>query len=115
VGTDFIEKTKRSFDKHLDRQKAKLATADLFTQELGDMCQTFPAVIQDGAVVTPGEALVAEVAGGHIILTHDLRVVAIVADPPVAVLNAIQDSCGIATALVQEVHMFSGIAEVTLC
>lgn len=115
MGTDFIEKTKRSFDKHLDRQKAKLATADLFTQELGDMCQTFPAVIQDGASVSPGEALIAEIAGGHLILTKNLRVVAIVADPPAAVLSAVQESCGIATALVQEVHGFSGIAEVTLC
>lgn len=115
MGTDFIEKTKRSFDKHLDRQRAKLATADLFTQELGDMCQTFPAVIQDGALVVSGDALIAEIAGGHLILTHDLRVVAIVTDPPTAVLSAVQDSCGIATAIVQEVHSISGIAEVTLC
>ncbi|HMU22844.1 MAG TPA: hypothetical protein PKC48_11165 [Sphingorhabdus sp.] len=92
-----------------------MSTSDLFTQDMGDMCQTFPAVIESGASLTPGEALTAEIAGGQLILTLDLRVVAIVSDPPGAVLNAVRDSCGIATAIVQEVHGISGIVEVTLC
>ena len=115
VGTDFIEKSKRGFDKYLDRQRAALATSDLFTRQIGDMCQSFAADIQGNAAIEVGEALHAEAAGSQLILTRDLRVIAVVADPPASVMQAVQDSCGIATALVQEVHGFAGTIEVTLC
>jgi hypothetical protein len=115
VGTDFIEKTKRSFDKHLDRQRAKLATADLFTCEPENMCQTFPGVMASGANLNVGEELTAEVIGNQLILTKGLKVVATVADPPAVIFEAVQQSCGVATAIVQDVHAIAGIVEVTLC
>lgn len=115
MGTDFIERSKRGFDKYLDRQRAALATSDLFTQQIGDMCQSFAADVEGSAAVEVGEALHAEIAGGQLVLTRDLKVVAVVVNPPAAIMEAVQDSCGIATALVQEVHVFAGTIEVTLC
>lgn len=115
MGTDFIERTKRSFEKHLDNKRAKLATADLFSVEPTDVCQTFSAVVEGTAKICVGEALAAEVSSNRIVLRRELQVVAVVTDPPVPVLQAIQDSCGIATAIVQEVHIFAGVIEVTLC
>lgn len=115
MGTDFIEKSKRGFDKYLDSQRAALATSDLFTQQIGDMCQSFAADIQGNAAIEVGDALHAEIAGSQLVLTRDLKVVAVVADPPASIMQAVQDSCGIATALVQQVHDFAGAIEVTLC
>lgn len=115
MGIDFIEKTKRSFDKHLDAKRAKLATADLFTQDPEDVCQIFPANLKEGARPKVGDELTAEVDGKQIILRMGLRIVAIVDAPPSVVLQAIQESCGVATAIVQEVHEIAGVIEVTLC
>jgi hypothetical protein len=115
VGTDFIDKSKRSFEKHLDTKRAKLATADLFTREIGDVCETFPADIADNAQLTSGEALHAEMVGGVLVLTRALHVVGVAHNPPAAVVEAIRDSCGVATAIVQEIHIFAGTVEVTLC
>lgn len=115
MGTDFIEKTKKGFHKHLDRERAKLATANLFTREPVNVCETFVAESQGRRTFSQGDALVAEVSGGNLVLKRGLDVVAIAPDPPTAVLEAVRESCGIATAIVQDYHEGAGILEVTLC
>lgn len=90
MGTDFIERSKRGYEKYLDRQRAALATSDLFTQQIGDMCQSFAADVEGNAVIEVGDALHAEIAGGQLVLTRDLKVVAVVANPPGAVMEAVQ-------------------------
>lgn len=58
--------------------------------------------------------LIAEVDGQTLVLSNDQTVVARGTVPP-SILQAVEDSCGVATAIVQEVHEFSGVVEVTLC
>lgn len=115
MGVDFIQKTKRSFEKHLDVQRAKLGTSDLFTREPMETCQAVAAELRPGATAREGQELTAEISGKSLILRQGLTTVAVVSAPPAAIIQAVEESCGLATAVVEHVHEISGMIEVTLC
>lgn len=115
MGVDFIQRTSRTFDKHLDLQRAKLGTADLFTRGPVETCPAFSADLVAETIPKIGAELIAEIDGETLTLSNEWGVVARGLDVPAALMQAVEDSCGLATAVVQEVHEFSGVVEVTLC
>jgi hypothetical protein len=115
VGVDFIQKTKRSFEKHLDIHRVNLGTADFFTRDPIERRPAFPADLAGGSRPKVGDELIAEVEGSTLVLSDKMRVVAFGDGIAPAILQAVEDSCGLATAIVQEVHELSGVIEVTLC
>lgn len=115
MGVDFIQRASRTFEKHIDMARARLGTADLFSRSPEEVCPTFPADLVGKHSVGQGQELTVEVAGEALAFRTGLTVVAITNDVPANVLAAIQDSCGVATATVQQVHPISGVIEVTLC
>jgi hypothetical protein len=113
VGVDFIQKTKRSFEKHLDLHRVNLGTADLFTRHPVELRPTFSADLAGGACPKAGDDLIAEIEGQTLILSSKMQIIATGVAP--IILQAVEESCGLATAIVQEVHELSGVIELTLC
>ena len=115
MGVDFISRVGRTFEKHLDLARARLGTADLFSQAPEEARCSFPIDAVGRVSVKRGQELTVEIASGALVLRDVLSVVGRSGAPPSDVLQAIECSCGIATAVVQEVHEISGVIEVTLC
>lgn len=115
MGIDFIQRTRRTFDKHLDLQRTKLGTADLFTRGPVELCPAFSADLTGHETPKVGSELIAEADGNTLTLSNARGVVARGITVSPLIIQAVQDSCGLATAVVQEVHEFSGVVEVTLC
>lgn len=115
MGVDFIQKSKRSFEKHLDIHRVNIGTADLFTRDPAERRTAFPANLVGGSRLNVGDELIAEIEGRTLILSDKMRIVALGEGIDAAILQAVADSCGLATAIVQEFHELSGVIEVTLC
>lgn len=115
MGVDFIRKVSRTFEKHLDLARSELGTADLFTRTPIEDRPSFPVDVAPGVRLDTGQELTVEVSNETLVFRDVLSVVARADAPTAAVLEAINSSSGIATAIVQEMHDLSGVAEVTLC
>lgn len=115
MGVDFIQKTARTFEKHLDLARARLGTADLFTRAPVESRPAFAADAIGQPALKCGQELNVELDGDVLVLRDGLRVVARASQPASAILDAVVSSSGIATGVVQEIHELSGVVEVTLC
>lgn len=115
MGVDFIGRTGRTFEKHLDIARARLGTHDLFTRAPMEDRPSFPIKAAPNARLQQGQELTVEVAGERLVFRDVLSVVATVEAPMPDTFEAVRASSGVATAIVQEVHHLSGVAEVTLC
>jgi hypothetical protein len=115
MGTEFLNRTKQTISKHIDTQRAALATPELFTTKPGDRSRSYVATVLDGANVAGGESLIAEVRDGSVKMRRGNDVVVSLDNPPSEVVTAIQNSGGAANGVVRRVHKLSGKADVTLC
>ena len=115
MGVDFIGRVGRTYVKHLDGARVRLGTSDLFTRTPVEDRPTYPVETKRGAKLTAGQALTVEVAGDALVYRDVLSVVAQDNAPSADVMRAVRESCGIATAIVQEVHELSSVAEISLC
>ena len=104
MGSDFIEKSTPSFKKSWDRAKVALATADLFTTTPD--CNVRAAEADQLTIEAQGTRLVARKGNSE---------VALMPDPPLAIHQAVVDSCGIAKGTVEHIHPIAGVVEVSLC
>jgi hypothetical protein len=115
VGVDFIGRVGRTYVKHIDGARARLGTSDLFTGTPEEDRPTYPIEIKRGAKLRTGQELTVEVSGESLVYRNVLSVVAQDDAPPADVLKAVRDSCGIATAIVHDVHELSSVVEVSFC
>lgn len=115
MGADFIQRTKRAFEKHLDLQKVHLATADLFTREPSDCSPTLVARLETDAQVAVGQELIVEVVNGDVVASVGHSRVATALNPDPMIVAAISDSCGLAAGIVEVTHAISKTIEVRLC
>ncbi|MGO1078819.1 hypothetical protein [Inquilinus sp. CA228] len=115
MGVDFIGRISRAFEKHLDLARVRLGTCDLFTRVPIEDRPTFPIDVRPNAKIEIGQELIVEISGQSLVFRDVLSIVAKVDAPPADIYQAVEDSCGVATAIVQDVHELSAVAEVTLC
>jgi hypothetical protein len=115
MGIDFIGKAAPSFEKSWDRARVRLGTADLFTRQPQAAARTAAAAIAPGVTLRAGEFLVVECDGTDLVALRQQAVVARFVDPPGSLVKAVQDSCGVAKGTVEDVHVLSSIAEISLC
>ncbi len=115
MGTEFLNRTKKTIAKRIDTQRAALATPWLFTTEPGDRPRTYVATIVAGANVANGESLIAEVRNGSVKMRRGNDVVVSLDNPPNEVVVGIESLGGVANGIVRRVHKLSGKADVTLC
>jgi hypothetical protein len=115
MGTEFLNRTKKTIAKHIDTQRAALATPELFTIKPNDRPRSYVATVAAGACLTDGESLIAEVRNGFVKMRRGNDVVVSLDNPPSEVVTAIENSGGSANGIVRRVHKLSGKADVTLC
>ncbi|WP_434615208.1 hypothetical protein [Azospirillum sp. B2RO_4] len=115
MGADFVEKATPSFLKSWDRGKVELATSDLFTRKPSKATRTAAADIIGNTNLSAGDKLTVEIRGGELFALRGNRSVAKFPNPSPALIQAIGDSCGIAKGTVEQVHIFSGVAEISIC
>ena len=108
MGTDFMEKVKKPFRKHLDLQRAKLKTNDLFTVQpelVGRILRAEP--IQDGSAQI-GDKVVVEPETGCLVARKGMTVVGKIANPPKGVLEKLDSAGSVLPAQVAEVNEVCG-------
>jgi hypothetical protein len=115
MGADFIERAAKSFEKSWDRARVELATADLFTQKPSGAKYTAAANIVGSAQLRVGDHLTVEPQDGGLVALRGNLEVARFPNPPAELLKAVEDSCGIAKGVVEQVHDIASVAEISLC
>jgi hypothetical protein len=115
MGSDFIERMKHSYRKMLDRARVDLATADLLTKTTACAARTAVADIVNGQCLEVGEQITVEIENGQLVGRRGFTEVARFRAPPDDIFQAVEASSGIAKGIVEQVHDFAGVAEISLC
>lgn len=115
MGADFVEKATATFEKSWDNARTELATSNLFTKSPSSTVRTAAADILDATDLAPGMSLVVENSQGQLVGRLGTKTVAIVRNPPVELIKAIDESCGVAKGTIEEVHKLSHVVEISLC
>ncbi len=115
MGADFIEKATPTFKKSWDRARTALATADLFTNAPSCAARTAAAEVIGKAQLKVGDRLTVEVQDGALVARRGNSDVARFTNPAPALVQAVEQSCGVAKGTVEQVHDLAGVAEISLC
>ena len=114
MGADFIEKATPTFKKSWDRARVALATADLFTREPSCAARIAAAEIVGNEHLQVGDHLTVEPQGGGLVALRGNTEVARFTKPSAELVEAVENSCGVAKGIVEQVHDLAGIAEISL-
>jgi hypothetical protein len=115
MGSDFIEKVAPACKKSWDRARLRLATAGLFTDEPSCAPRTIAGDIVGDEKVALGEGLTVETEGRRLVARRGLTEVVRFNNPPPEVMRAVEQSCGVASGRVEEVHELARVVEISLC
>jgi len=115
MGADFLDKATPTFKKSFDRARIKLATADLFTREPTANARTCAADIIGDASFAVGDHVVLEKSANRLIGRRGTREVLTISSPPSELVNAIENSSGVAKGIVKSVHQLAGVVELSTC
>ena len=115
MGADFLDKATPTFKKSFDRARTKLATADLFTREPTANARTCAADIIGDASFAIGDHVVLEKFENRLIGRQGTREVLKISRPPAELVNAIENSSGVAKGIIQSIHQLAGVVELSTC
>jgi len=62
-----------------------------------------------------GDTVTVEAEEPALVARQRLTEVARIVNPPSELLHAVQDSCGVAKGIIDQVHNIAGVAEISLC
>ena len=113
MGVDFINKTKKSFKKGLDRSRTELATPKLFSRDTHQQPRSYKARIRDNHVLRADEKVgVRLLEEDQVVAVDGLDVVAEMASPSDELIEALRQSHGEACGTVLVVHEMASVAEI---
>lgn len=115
MGADFIERAGKSVRKSWDRERTELAKADLFTHAPSCLARTAAAELSDGVELEVDDHLTVEAHDGQLFARQGNLEVARFRNAPPDLVEAIENSCGIAKGKVEKVHKLAGVVEVSIC
>ena len=115
MGIEFVRHKAKPYRRRWDIGRRDLGTADLFTQEPTCVARMLPFDLSQSADVHVGDAVTVEINGAALIARVRLHEVARSENPPREILSAVQDSCGIAKGMIEQVHGLARVAEISLC
>lgn len=113
MGSDFLKKTKQTIMKHIDRQRAALASPDLLTSVPTDQARCWVASVEGAANLPQGSKVMAEVDGNAIRLRQGNSYFAKLDNPTPDILSKISAAGG-AGATIERVLKLSGKVEISL-
>lgn len=113
MGVDFINKTKRSFKKALDKSRTELATPKLFSREADQQPRSYKARIQAGRMLCAADKVgVRLVEKDRVVAVDGFDVVAKLESPSHELVEALRASYGEACGTVLVVHELASVAEI---
>lgn len=115
MGTEFLNRTKKTIAKHVDAKRVALSTPTLFTVIPTNRPRSAVISLAAEVSVANGEALLVETCGGRVSVRRGNSLVGSYDNPSNDVISAIEQSGGVANGVVQRVHKLSKKAEITLC
>ena len=115
MGSEFLKRTRATHVKSIDAGRARLGTADLFTQTPKDQPRCAVAILSGGAKVDAGEMLIVEPKGSELVASRGNSEVARIKNPPADVMRAVCNSGGVAKGEVQKINKLSKTADISLC
>lgn len=115
MGTDFLERTKKTIKRSWDRERVALATSDLLTRHPDRVSRSVVGEIIGDAKLSQGEKLTVEKDSDGLIARRGLTDVVRISQAPPDVVRGVEDSCGIGVGIVDLVHGPAGIVEMTVC
>jgi hypothetical protein len=115
MGSDFIDRGKRTFAKSWDRARIRLCTSDLFTETPGCAGHSAAFDLLGDLGLKPGDTVVVAKEGCELVARNGLTTVGRAPNPPNDVLRAVEESCGMAKGMIDRLHTAAGVAEISLC
>jgi hypothetical protein len=115
MGTDFIERAKKTINAGYDRRRYDLAREGLFTRH--PECARYAGRIKlrPGRSVEVGEEVLIEERDGWLFASRGMDVIGDFRDPPPALRAALRDYGGAMPGRVDSVMDFSEAAEIVPC
>ena len=115
MGIEFIRKAAKPFRRLWDEGRKALGTAGLFTEQPTPEGRSAPFDLAPDASLNVGDVVVVEAEGESLIARQRLHEVARIINPPAELLQAVQQSSGVAKGTIDQVHMLSRVAEISVC
>ena len=116
MGAEFLSRTRKTIRKTIDGSRVALATNNLFSAIPGEQSRVYLGTINSGAKVAVGESFIVEARKpSSVMLRRGNEIVGGMDNPSMQIFSSIQQSGGVARAIVQRVHPVSGKVDVTLC
>lgn len=111
MGLDFITAKAKAFKKAWNGSMAALAEPDLFSpdEEWDEQHVLFD--VHGGCIVTEGEELVVQIAGGSLVALRGQQAVATAGNPPASIIAAISRAHGYVLARVARYSAVSRTAD----
>jgi hypothetical protein len=114
VGLDFITTCTPTFQRSWDRNRVELTEPDLFRRHPELAGRTFRLAPSEGGGVGEGEAIILRWCATDLMAYRERSLVGVVANPPRALLDAIDQAGGALCARVERVHRRSGAADISI-
>ena len=108
MGIDFINKTKKTFQKTLDKSLVELGTPDLFTRYPDESPRRYLLTVGEGYQIRKDQhLLICLWEDGKVLALVGLEVVGEFAEPPGELIEALKDrsACGKVEVVYQELDM----------
>lgn len=115
MGVEFLNRTKKTIIKHIDRNRVALSTPTLFTINPSETARRVVGSLSGGASVSNGESLVVEVRNGAAHLRRGNALIGSLDCPSNDIIGRIERSGGAAGGVVHRVHKISRKVEISLC
>jgi hypothetical protein len=115
MGSEFLNRTKKTIVKHLDAKRAELARRTLLTLQPKNQPRSSIASLDAGAIVAGGETLIVEYRSGSLKLRRGNAFVGTLDNPAPDIVSAVEKSGGAANGVIQRVHVLSRKVDVSLC
>ena len=113
MGSEFLEKTQKTFKRSMDRRRILLATPDLFTAEPTKKMRTVFADIVGGTSIKQGDQFIIEACPEGLVGRIGHTDIVRIGKPPADLLNAVDAACGVALGRVENVHGDADVAEIS--
>jgi hypothetical protein len=115
MGTDFLERAKKSIKRSWDRERVALGTSDLLTRQPDCAGRSVVGEIIGDARLTPGEKLTVEKDAEGLIVRRGLTGVVRIMQAPADAIRGVEESCGVGVGTIDQVHDSARVVEITIC
>lgn len=111
MGTEFLNTTRKTAKKHLDRRKAELCEPDLFTPPIKDLGRSFLAKTEHSRQVTEGQRILVEADGAGCILLQGRSIVGRSEKCQPTLAKRLEKAGGVFPAIISSVNPISSTLE----